>query len=191
MWFIFVITCIRPVELGLYHDFNLSETPPKAWWNQVLSVYENPKISVTYTLTRTYLTHIQPLCSDPPPQAGTLDLISWWQVQDRGGEDSSFFGWGEDGEDTGRAARLTGEWGCRWGLRCRDVQGVGVCGSKDKHQWEYEKLDGNLSQEVRLCHCRRNHRREADLVRVCSAASDFRGGGRASHALQTGRHSEV
>lgn len=93
-------------------------------------------------------------------------------------------------EYTGWTARLTGQWSCHWGPRCRDVQGVGICGSKDKHQWEYERLDGNLSQEVRLYHCRRNHRRETDLVRSCSAASLFRGD-QASYPLQTGRHFAV
>lgn len=110
------------------------------------------------------------------------------------GEEGSFFGfWVEEKRWTagkqggaGWAARLTGWWGCHWGRRCRDVQGVGVCGSNDKHQWEYEMLDGNLSQEVRLYHCRRNHRREADLVRLCSAAL-----GQAPNLLQTGRYSVI
>lgn len=86
--------------------------------------------------------------------------------------------WGGRGgvEDTGWAATLTGWWGCRWEPRCRDVQGVCVCGSNDKHQWESERRDGNLAQEVKLYHCRRNHRREADLVRLCWAAALFERG---------------
>lgn len=44
-------------------------------------------------------------------------------------------------EDRERAARLTG---CHQGPKCRDVWGVGVCGSRDKHHREYERLDDNL-----------------------------------------------
>lgn len=133
-----------------------------------------------HTHTCTDLTHIQPLCSSPP-RLGLWILFLSDRSRTEEGRMAYFLaagggrgGWQGGGgvEDTGWAARLTGWWGCRWGRRCRDVQGVCVCGSKDKHQWEYERLDGNLSQEVRLYHCRRNHRREADLVRLCSAASD-------------------
>lgn len=106
---------------------------------------------------------------DLTPQGGTLDLISLWQVQDRGG---SFFGTELILADGGTQwpARLTGQQSCHWGPGGGDVQGDGVCGSGDKHHREYERHDGYLSQEVRLYHCRRNHRREADLVRLCCIA---------------------
>ena len=182
MWLL-TITCILPVEL----EFSIMTlTSVNAWNTWVLLTYENPEISVTCT----HHTNIQPLCSSPP-RLGLWILFLSDRSRTEEGRSVHFLAVGRrrrGGEDTGWAARLTGRWGCRWGPRCRDVQGVG--GSKDKHQWEYERLDGNLSQEVRLYRCRRNHRREADLVRLCSAASLFRGG-QASKPLQTGRYSVI
>lgn len=190
------ITCNLPVALGIqYYEF--SETAVSAWRTWVILTYENPEISVMHTLTCTHLTHNQPPCSSPP--AG-WDCRSYFFVTGPGQRRGRWFifwllGGGQEGGWGGlRTQDDLPDWqadgDCHWGPRCRDVQGAGVCGSKDKHQWEYERLDGNLSQEVRLYHCRRNHRREADLVRLCSAASLF-GGGLASNPLQTGRYSVI
>lgn len=90
-----------------------------------------------------------------PPPAGTVDLISWWQVRYRGR--LNFFGWWkggrrrfltEGGVVTGWAATLTrAPWVPSAGAkvwRCSGV-GVGIRSSKDKHQWEYERLDANRS----------------------------------------------
>lgn len=117
--------------------------------------------------------------SVPPPTPPDWDYGSCFMMTGPGQRRLIFWllgrGWGGIWrvEDIGRAARLTGRWSRHWGPRCRDVQGFSVRGSKDKHLWESERLDGNLSQEVRLYHCRGNHRREADLVVLRSAASLF------------------
>lgn len=97
----------------------------------------------------------------PHPPAGTVDLISWWQVRHRGR--LNFFGWWnggrrrfltEGGVVTGWAATLTRApwvpsagakvWRCS-GVRKEEAGGgaVGIRSSKDKHQWEYERLDPN------------------------------------------------
>ncbi|KAF6726349.1 Cytokine-dependent hematopoietic cell linker [Oryzias melastigma] len=65
-------------------------------------------------------------------------------------------------EDRGWAARLTG---CHRGPRCRDVWGVGVCGSKDKHQREYERLDDNLlTGNLRLSNFSKKNAEESNKV---------------------------
>lgn len=95
---------------------------------------------------------------NPPPPAGTVDLISWWQVRRRGR--LNFLGWWkggrrrfwtEGGVVTGWAATLTrAPWvpsaGAKvWKEEDGGGEGVGNRSSRDKHQWEYERLDANHS----------------------------------------------
>lgn len=107
-------------------------------------------------------THNPLLCPHTPHPAGTVDLISWWQVRHRGR--LSFFGWWkggrrrfltEGGVVTGWAATLTGApwvpsagatvWRCSRVRKEGEGLGVGIRSSIDKHQWEYERLDANRS----------------------------------------------
>lgn len=104
-------------------------------------------------------------CAPHLPWHKTADLISHWQVQLRGqlhffgggGGGGGFgrFDWGWVGVTTGWAVTLTGLGGIpagpslwtkvwRWSGE-EEEDGLGIHRSRDKHQWEYERLDANRS----------------------------------------------
>lgn len=172
LWFFISITCSLPASLEAKHTiFNLTSVRNLLLLGEFGCAFRKLVLSVEQTFTIFQ------------PHGPEWDTGSYFVMTGPGQKRLFFLALGR-GLGTGWADRLSN--GAVTGGLGGDVQGDGVCGSGDKHQWESERHDGNLftgSQAIPL------QRKPQERSWPCAAA--LFEAGLSSDALQTGRLSHT